>query len=185
MVYAVAGIVLTGLLAALALLFVVVLARRLRRVEDTLSRFPAPPGRRDPVLPPGTVVADFTVTDVEGRPVSRDAADRNTLVAFLTPGCPPCEDLLPLLADRVAAGAERVVAVVATRAPSGVERYRVALGPNATVVAAVRGPVFEAFGTAGFPAVYVLERGGRVRASAVGDAACRIVSSTPVPAHVG
>lgn len=159
------------------LLFLTVLARRLRAVGDELRSRPQAPAVSDGVLPRGAVVPPFATRDVDGVPLDRDSVTGPTLVCFVAPGCAPCEELLPALVARARThpgGRDRVLAVVVARTPEEADRYLSELADVARVVVEVSGaprPVVTAFAARAFPAVYLLDTGGRVLASGAGNMA--------------
>jgi thiol-disulfide isomerase/thioredoxin len=168
MPYLVAAMVMLGILGLLNLALTVGVIRRLKeQAADPLThRKHALP----PSLPPaGTVVADFTVTTMDGTSLSREELAGETLVGFFSPGCEACEELLPEFAAYAASfpgGVDRVVAVVESMAEDAT-RYVDALSPVARVVADPpgRGILVPAFSVKAFPGVAVIDADGRIVAS--------------------
>lgn len=125
----------------------------------------------DRMLPPDTVVAEFTTTTTHGEPVSRDRLEGTTLVAFLAPGCKPCETLLPQLvgyAERFPGGREQVLAVLTMAHPEDSAAYAERLdGVARVVIEDGLGPFSEAFQATHLPAMYLVGSGGVILAGGV------------------
>lgn len=124
--------------------------------------------------PAGEVVGDFAATARDGTPVTPDLLGPPTFVAFLTPGCGPCQQRLPDIVTRARrAPAGRTLAVVVTPSFEGdaaAQALADQLGGVATlVVESPRGPLSTAFGVTGFPA-FALVVEGRIEASGVDPA---------------
>lgn len=101
----------------------------------------------------------------------QELAGGRALVAFLQPGCAPCEELLPdvvAYAASLPGGRERALAVVVGepgREPERSAELIDQLGRVAKVVASPHAAALvDAFAVWGFPTVYLLE-GGEVRAA--------------------
>ncbi|WP_418955715.1 TlpA disulfide reductase family protein [Streptomyces tritici] len=152
---------LTGLLAVLCL-FNLVLSYGIVRRLRTLTRA----GAGGPATVSGAV-DDFAVTTTSGAPVGRAALTPGTVLAFLSPGCPPCAALLPRFTRAVEdAGlpAERVLAVVMPgEDPAEARQYVALLEEFATVVDGEHArTVSAACGVQGFPAVCAIDEQGRI-----------------------
>lgn len=111
-------------------------------------------------LAPGATVGDFSVTTVNGEPVSRAGLRGSTLVGFLAPGCPSCEDSVPAFiarAESAHGGRDHVLAVVLGDPEVGSWLHG-RLAPVARVVAEQeeRGPLARAFAVDSLPAFAVL-----------------------------
>jgi thiol-disulfide isomerase/thioredoxin len=111
----------------------------------------------------GSTLPEFTSATVEGAVVSQQTlASGRAVVAFLQPGCGPCQELVPDVlryAEKLPDGQARVLAVVVD-GPDGSGDLAEALGQVADVVA---GPpaaaMVDALAVRGFPTVYSLEDG--------------------------
>jgi thiol-disulfide isomerase/thioredoxin len=167
MAYLIASVVQVGMLCGVNLLLTFGVVRRLREHADLLAGTPRVVDVGPPV-PVGSVVGEFTVTTADGEVVTRDSLDGGTVVGFFSPGCGPCEELLPRFVEYAASeagGGRRVVAVVAA---SDAEAGEIAmqLAPVARVVleGAFGGPVSAAFGVRGYPALCVVDSDGTVTA---------------------
>ncbi|GAA0240414.1 TlpA disulfide reductase family protein [Cryptosporangium japonicum] len=163
MAYVVAALVVTNVLTLLNLLLLFGVIRRLREQQDN----PVPPGRPGPAsLPVGTRVEAFTTVDTEGRALALDELPDGTVVAFFSPGCAPCEVLLPKFVAHAEArpgGRDGIVAVV-VGPPSETPAYADRLGPVARVVVEEpgSGAVASAFAVTGYPTVFQLDGDGRI-----------------------
>ncbi|MEU4572835.1 TlpA disulfide reductase family protein [Nonomuraea sp. ATR24] len=154
MQYLVAAVVLLGVLSLLNLALTAGLIRRLRQFDA--------PARGVPV---GHPVGGFTAQDTEGRPVARELLTGPTLVGFFTPGCEPCEDLLPRFVARAGALPHDCLAVVHAVRAEDAEGYAARLaGAARVVVEGPGGPVQRAFQVAAFPAVFLVGGDGTVLA---------------------
>jgi thiol-disulfide isomerase/thioredoxin len=164
--YVVAALVVTNVLTLLNLLLLFGVIRRLREYPAQLAAgLPGPS-----LLPAGTQVEAFATTDADGRPVHREELPEGTVVGFFSPGCAPCEALLPKFVTHAAGmpgGRESAVAVV-TGTPEDVSNYVTQLSPVARVVIEepAGGVVVRAFEVSAYPAVFQLDGDGRVLASA-------------------
>ncbi|MER6308679.1 hypothetical protein [Streptomyces sp. NPDC001657] len=181
MPYLVAAVVLIGALCLLDLLLTVGLVRRLRAQQA--PRPSADGFAHAGMLPPGGIVGAFDTRTVDGRPLHRRDLGTGTVVVFLSPGCPPCHQLVPRVAAALgAAPANEAVAVVAggMEGDPDTEQLLKELGPVARVVLEPgTGPMTEAFAARAFPVM--------CRVRAVGDELVvedvgEHVLPTPVPA---
>lgn len=168
MTYVIAALVLLSVVTALNLLLMLGVIRRLRTHTAMLAAgggSVASPG----LIPAGERVGGFTATTVDGEPVSRDVLTGDTVVAFMKPGCPPCEENLPAflqLARDTPGGRHRVLAVVAGTAAEAAPMVA-QLGPVSQVLFDPEdGPMARAFEVSGYPVYYVIGETGVVRSSA-------------------
>jgi thiol-disulfide isomerase/thioredoxin len=156
MYLAVASVV--GVVALLNLLLTMGVIRRLRDHTTQLARVSV--HAEDAILPTGSRVGDFSVTTVDGEPVSADGLAGRTLVGFFSPGCPACERLLPAFvayAESVPGGRERVLAVVAGDSDEAAGHVE-ALQECARVVRAGHDDeLLQAFSVKAFPGVCMVE----------------------------
>jgi hypothetical protein len=151
-----------ALLAAACVLntvLVVLVLRQLRQQSALLRVSIEGVANPEPIMKvAGGRVDAFTAVTVDGEPVSADQLDGDTLVGFLSPGCPACAESLPGFLARAEeiGGRERTLAVVlglGSAADTLCER----IAPVARVVnEPERGPVSRAFGVDGFPAFALL-----------------------------
>ncbi|MEV6923329.1 hypothetical protein AB0M46_02285 [Dactylosporangium sp. NPDC051485] len=165
MSYVVAALIVTNVLTLLNLLLLFGVIRRLREQ-------PAPPpggllGR--PSLPVGAQIEAFSTVDVDGLPLRRDELPEGAVVGFFSPGCAPCEALIPKFvahAEGVPGGRESVLAVI-TGFPDEAAGYVARLSPVARVVVEGRegADVVRAFQVSEFPQVFQLDGDGRVLVS--------------------
>lgn len=165
MTYVVVALVVTNVLTLLNLLLLFGVIRRLRE-----QRFPPVGGLSGPQpLPVGAQIDAFATTDVDGGPLRRDELPGGALVGFFSPGCAPCEALVPKFAahaERLSGGRNSVLAVIAGN-PQEAADYVARLSPVARVVVEepAGGVVVRAFHVSGYPSVFQLDGEGRVLAS--------------------
>ena len=156
--YMITFLLLVGLVCAFNLVVTIGLVRKQRA---------APPPDLRPVAGVGEEVGEFAAVDVDGRRLDRtDLIDR--FVLFLSPGCPACEDLLPLTLERARDhDPDRLVAAVVRDADdTAVARYVARLAAVARVV--VTEPdsdLAEAFALTGLPSYARVDADGRVAES--------------------
>jgi len=163
MPYLVAAVLFVGLLCLVDLLMTFGVIRRLREHGAALAGVSGG-GVAEPLLGVGETVGDFAAVSVDGEPVLRAFVDRETIVGFLSPGCPPCERRLPeFVAAARAAGRDRVLAVLTDTTEADAAPMLTALGPVARVVVeAEDGALTKAFGVTAFPAFCRIDAGHTV-----------------------
>lgn len=167
MAYLTVGLVLVGLLCVLDLVLTFGVIRRLREPQADAARAArdVPPS----ILAAGGAVGPFSAVDTAGRNLSRDSLSEGLLITFMSPGCPACEELLPLVVERAREyGPERVLAVVVLdkdkKADTG--EYTERLSPVARVVVGVLGDeLTQAFEITGVPAYVEMGVDGRIASS--------------------
>ena len=151
-----AAVVLLALVTTLTLLLGFALVRRLRALEARLEL-------GDVHLPtPGTAIEPFRATTVDGHALDeRDLAQGRTLVAFLSPGCGPCDQVVERLRSDARPPREQMLAFVMQGAgwrdaPLLAEKLggvaRVAIVPEL-------GPATAAFRVTAFPTLVLVEDG--------------------------
>jgi thiol-disulfide isomerase/thioredoxin len=178
MPYLAAAVVLVGVIAVLDLLLTVGVVRRLREQADVLRELrhdPGPGAEVEVVLPAGRTIADFTAGTVSGRTVSREGLTGPTLVGFFSPHCEPCHEQLPGFLTYAAGFDGAVVAVAAGDPTETADLVAELAGVAEVVVQSENGPMERAFEVRGYPALCLLEPGGRVVASGFG------LDALPVP----
>lgn len=158
--------VLVGVLCVLNLLLTFGVIRRLREHGDLIAKGAASgAGGGPPTLPVGQRAAEFTGITTDGAAVSRDLLSGDTLVAFLTPGCTPCQKKLPGLVEAARewpGGRSKTLAVVIGD-PDEAADYVEKLVPVARVVLeSPGGEVAAAFGVQSYPLFGVVDRSGKV-----------------------
>jgi thiol-disulfide isomerase/thioredoxin len=148
MPYLTAAVVLVGVLGLLNLVLTVGVIRRLRG-EGASTMVDGDGVEVTPNV--GDEIGDFLTSTVDGEPVSR-ASMAGTLVAFLSPTCPPCRAAVPdLVRYADGPGAGQVTAVV-TGDEHEVASLVSTLGPVARVITEEPfGPVSTAFAVRSFP----------------------------------
>lgn len=119
---------------------------RLRAVQERGS---VPTYDRD-VPRPGTVIGQFTATDLDGRPVTAADLEGPVLIGFFSPGCPSCERLAAeLLKDPPAVPVLAFIVTDSGDAARSMADRLSALGRVCQVEEG--GPVLEAFGVNAVP----------------------------------
>jgi hypothetical protein len=158
--------VVVGIIAIINLLLTIGVIRRLREHTALLSQQPRSDSMPPVSLPgPGTRIGEFTATTVSGAAVNLDADGDGSLVGFFSPGCKPCEKLMPEFVD-YASGIEMPVLAVIVGNGSETPAMIAALEKVATVVHEDNGgTVSDTFGISGFPSVLLVGAGRTVRAS--------------------
>ena len=170
MLYLTAAVAVFGALTLVNLLLTTSVIRRLRQMTDDASdnAVPSPIGE-------GERPDEFSVADIDGRPVSGDG---HRLVAFFSPSCEACKVKLPDFVEQAAGypgGSSRVLAVVTGDEP-GVADFTSALSQVARVVVGPHAQtVHDAFQVKGFPSWCILDDDGVVRHSGVG------IDRLPIP----
>jgi thiol-disulfide isomerase/thioredoxin len=172
--YLTAAVVLAGILGTASLLFVLVLARRIRAL-GTGPVIDMPPGGSLPAyrLPPGSKPRYFEAITTAGDTVSpASLAAGRALVGFFAPGCGPCHDQLPgfvELAKTIPGGPSQVLAVV-SGVPEVATEFASGLADVASIVLehgirGAMGPVAHAFASYAKPSFYLLAPDGSVESS--------------------
>jgi thiol-disulfide isomerase/thioredoxin len=163
--YVVAALVVTNLVTLFNLLLLFGVIRRLR-LQETPARRP------EPLAPAGTLVGDFAAVITAGDTVRRGDLPGDAVVGFFSPGCEPCEALMPefiAYAEGLPTGPDSVLAVVVGQAGEAAQvaaaAERLSRVARVVVEEAPGGPVAEAFRVHGFPAVFRLDGAGRVLSS--------------------
>jgi hypothetical protein len=174
----------TAVVGVLCLVNIALMLGVIRRLNDH-SRMLAEkaPGRAGPAplgVPPGERVGDFTVTAVNGEPVSRSDLNGSTLIGFLAPGCPSCEAGLPEFitrAEAAAGGRDQVLAIVLGTS-AGAGELCDQLAPVARVLTETEegGPLVTAFGVGALPAFALLSGDTMVASYAIAE---RIPDAAP------
>ncbi|GIH73964.1 TlpA family protein disulfide reductase [Planobispora longispora] len=163
MTYLTAAVVFVGLLCLLNLVLLLGVVKRLRQHSDLLAAGGRPgPG---PSLEPGGTIGDFRAPTADGATLAAEQLAGGTIVGFLSPGCGPCERILPEFARFAAADTRPVLAVVVAAAPEEAGPAAELLSPAATVVVeGIDGPVARAFGVDAFPTFCLVGEDGTVAA---------------------
>ncbi|TMR95483.1 TlpA family protein disulfide reductase [Nonomuraea basaltis] len=159
MEYLAAAVVVVGLLSVVNLLLMVGVIRRLR----TLAAQPAfGPPMMDGLLI-GERMPEFAAMTTAGEPVSHGLLGGPALIGFFSPGCQPCEELLPRFIARARRFSSQAFAVVVADPDEDVAEEIERLGDVARVVVeAPMGDLQSAFKVRGYPTVYVIDADGTV-----------------------
>jgi len=164
----IAAVVLVGVLCVLDLLLTLGVIRRLREHTTHLEGLLRAPRHGDGLPEIGNPVGEFTTTTVDGESVSQASLTGDTLVAFFSPGCEPCEAKLPdflAYARNIPGGPRQVWAVVtgpADKVGEMVDKLRPVV---TTVMDGVDGPVSTAFQTSATPTFCLVDDAGRIAAA--------------------
>jgi thiol-disulfide isomerase/thioredoxin len=160
-----------GAVAVVNLVLTMGVLRRLR--EQALSPAPGSAVHHEQRLPAvGAAVTDFHTVDVDGRDLSLHDLTGPAVVGFFTPGCPPCEALLPEFVAAAAEPGRQAIAVIVVDPGEDESDYRRRLAPAArTVVENPHGVVQRAFGADVFPTIAVLDAEHTIIASSFDVAA--------------
>ncbi|WP_018353345.1 hypothetical protein [Longispora albida] len=167
MTFLTAFTVLVALVCLLNLALTLGVIRRLREQRPAGGASEA--GAPAVVMGPGGAAGPFSARDTAGAVVSRDALAEGSFVLFMSPGCPACEDLLPLVAERAGEyGPDRVLAVVIREEGEDelLGEYVRRMSPVARVVVTDFGSeLTTAFGLQGMPAYVELGPAGQIASS--------------------
>jgi hypothetical protein len=154
MAYLTAGLVVVAALCVLNVVLTVGVVRRLRQHDRMLA---AGAGAAAPMRAPapGDWIGPFTAETPGGVTVSRETLRPGDLVAFLSPGCGPCEEQLPGLVQwlRESEGTAAATLVVIVATPTEAADMVAALSPLANVVCepSPRADIQAAFGVESYP----------------------------------
>ncbi|QFU92692.1 TlpA disulfide reductase family protein [Amycolatopsis sp. YIM 10] len=150
----IAGVVLAGLLCLLDLVLTLGVIKRLREHTELLARANSP----RTALAPGERVGEFATSTLDGRRLAQADLGAETLVAFFSPTCEPCEEKIPGFLDfarEFPGGRDRVLAVVVGDPAEANWRVEDFFDVARVVVEPAEGAVSTAFGVRGFPSVLI------------------------------
>jgi len=168
MPYLLAAVVLVGAVGMLNLILMLGVLRRLREHGELLARpGSGGSGADSGLLAAGETIGEFRTRTVDGGAISHDDLTRDMVVAFFSPHCQPCKDLLPTFVEYAghAGGRGRIVAVVSGDRSETAD-MATALVPVARVLTDDDArPLVGAFSTTGYPAIYVMGENGIVAGS--------------------
>jgi peroxiredoxin len=127
---------------------------------------------KDPGPRVGKPAPEFTLPDLEGRPVSlAELHGKVVILNFWATWCPPCLDEMPSLERLHVALASKGVAIVAVSVDERfsdigkfVEKYRVTF----TVLHDEGKKVSRKYQTFKYPETYILDRDGRLKSKVIG-----------------
>lgn len=147
-----AAVVLVGALCALNLALVLAMVKRLREHGELLAGRRSAPSADIDV---GTSVAEFETVTQTGEVLTLDDLNEgDTLVAFLSPGCAPCVEKLPVFVAhaRTRPGGRRRVLAVVVGEPREAAAFAAPLAAVARVVVEEpNGALSRAFGVHAYP----------------------------------
>jgi hypothetical protein len=162
-------------LGGLNLVLTLALTRRLREHAALLS------ARADRaahgIIEAGRRPADFTATDIHGRPLHSGVLAGDTLVAFLSTDCSACANALPGFVARAAhvpGGRENVLAVVSGEPADATAMVAALSGIARVVVEEHDGVLATAFAARAYPSWCFLSAAGYVLDSDSGLDSVRI-----------
>ena len=162
------ALVVVGLLGVFNLLLAYGLIRRMREHAELISRLSeAVSGRSSAgiIAASGTRVPPFRAVAVDGEVVDSRSLGESTLVGFFSPGCAPCEELLPqfLATARAKPGGRRaVLAVVVSDDSSGAYLVEPLRDVASVVIEGRGGDLGTAFGVSSYPATCEIDATGTV-----------------------
>lgn len=164
-----AALILVGAICTIDLILTLGVVRRLREHTATLERLLQTGVALPPGLPKvGATVGEFTARTLDGEDISRSSLSGETLVAFFSPGCGPCEEKLPGFLEhaRGRIGGPRLILAVVAGGDDGGE-MAAALREVARVIveAGYEGPVAKAFQVTEFPAFCLVDSEGTIVAA--------------------
>jgi thiol-disulfide isomerase/thioredoxin len=165
--------ILVGVVSVLNLALTFGVIRRLREHDELIAKGTSGGTGQQPLLPVGQRSADFTGTTTSGDPVARDLLSGDTLVAFLTPSCTPCQKRIPDLVDAARSwpGGRRDTLTVIVGDADAASEYVEQLAPVAQVVVEQPGgEIVAAFGVEAYPTFSVIDKTGTVLRSAIDPA---------------
>ncbi|MEV0040352.1 hypothetical protein [Streptomyces sp. NPDC050804] len=162
---------LLGLLCILNLVFTYGVIIRLREHSQLLAEghgqdVSDPTGNRP--RPMGDEPSEFSAVTLDGETVSRDSLTGPAVIAFLSPGCVPCEKATPEFlsyAGTVPEGRDRVTVVISGFPPEATKYAAQFTGVGRVIVEEPDGPVQSAFAVNGFPAFAGLDVDGAITVS--------------------
>ncbi|MEU3414616.1 TlpA disulfide reductase family protein [Streptomyces sp. NPDC006658] len=163
MAFVIAALALVGLLCLLDLTLTLGVIKRLREHTALLTDLNGGPAS----IKQGEEVGEFTAATVDGEALTRAELSDETLVAFFSPTCGPCQEKMPKFVEYVSAlpgGRDRAVAVVVGK-PEESAGFVDALSPVARVVRETPdGVLGAAFKARAYPLVLAVgaDREGRV-----------------------
>ncbi|MGW1077954.1 TlpA family protein disulfide reductase [Streptomyces sp. NPDC002537] len=151
----IAAVVLVGALCTLDLILTLGVVKRLREHTALISKLASSSPGRPPVIGVGEEVGEFSAVAVDGDVVTRESLVGDTLVAFFSPSCGPCHEMLPKFVEYARAvdgGRDQVLAVV-VGSPDRAKSQVTELSPVARVVVegGSEAVLADAFQIKGFP----------------------------------
>ncbi len=160
MLYPMTIAILAAVLSAVNLLLTIGVIRRLKEHSSLLADGTA----ATPEMPrPGTPIAEFEAQTVDGRAVTLGSLRDGCMVAFFSPGCEACEDVLPALSGHLrATGAspESAVVVIAAELQEALPMVHAFEGTACVIVEPPpRRELRKAFGITAFPTVVTISGG--------------------------
>jgi peroxiredoxin len=161
------AIILVGILSLFNLFLTLTVVRYLRRVdEQTADRTRPVKTVNSNLLQPGTQIPEFATVTLAGdaRTLS-GMAGAQSLVGFFSAHCPSCVRQAPEFRSYAnARGFTNVLAVIISPDQESAADLREELAYAVpTVIEAPRGAVSSAFSVSTYPAIFVLDEGGRIQ----------------------
>lgn len=167
-----AVVVVCVLLTVLNLTLTLGVIRRLRDHAERLDGVTAAGAEewRPPIIGPGSRPGAFSAVGVDGERVGDDDFAEGGLVAFFSPDCAICKEWLPRFVDAATALGDRrralaVIAAASATDPATADQVTALKDAATVVVENDKGPLAEAFGVVGYPAMVRLGEHGTVVAN--------------------
>lgn len=152
------GFALAMIVAMAAFLLLLVLARRVRDVEERVAVFF--PSTADGLPSVGTPVPDVSAASTDGKIVGRtELSGPNQILAFLTTECAVCREQVWVLRGVATAGWPRPVVTIAGPPDDRQEMVNALKECTIVIEEITGGPVATAFGVSDFPAILLAEDG--------------------------
>lgn len=171
MVYLSAAVAVVGTVAALNLLLLLGVLRRLREQAERLAALAASGGFGPPVelmLPVGGRPAEFRAETVDGVEVSLASLAAPALLGFFSPRCEPCREWVPRFvkaAGELPHGRSQALAVVVGDGAEASDEVAQLRRVAQVVVEPPDGPVSRAFAVTGWPVLCRLDEDGTITAT--------------------
>lgn len=133
-------------------------------------------GAQNDGLPLGTEAPEITGVTAEGEPMSRRLANGKAhLVAFVSPECAPCAQVMPHINTLAQAAADKLdITLVVRGAYDTAQRMRERFDTPCVCVAEDGHQVFERYGVQVTPFAFLVDAEGRIRAKGICNGQLRL-----------
>lgn len=176
-----AALAVFGVLCVIDLLLTLGVIRRLREHTTLLEGLLQDRGIGQGTLAVGESIGRFTATTVDREPLTPDLLGDDTLVAFFTPTCEPCQEKLPgfvAYARGWPGGRSQVLAVVVGKTDDSSATVDALRSVARVVSEADDDQLSKAFGVSAFPAFLVIDGTGTVHAADLDYARLPVAADT-------